>query len=195
MSLTWPDTSKEKRLSTLILDRRSVIAGAASLLSVAAQAASRTSVTGAIGDFDFQEGRWHVRHRSRSAAGVWRDFKGECSMRKVLGGQGNVEEHVWELEGKVHRAMGLRTFDPALSTWSIFWLDSRWPSTIGPPVVGGFDGKRGTFYADEETEQRPSRSRFLWLVDDRNRCRWEQGSSLDAGITWDTNWYMSFTRL
>lgn len=177
-------------------DRRTILAlaGGAAFLATSARAGTAPLVTGAIGDFDFQEGNWVVRHHSRSTTGVWSDFGGEVSMRKVMNGQGNVEDHAWSRDGKQFHAMGLRTFDPARSVWSIFWLDSRWPTVIGAPVVGGFTGKVGTFYSDENVNGVPTRSRFLWTVDDADHCRWEQAISVDEGRNWDTNWRMAFTR-
>ena len=34
--------------------------------------------------------------------------------------------------------MTLRTWDPEMAKWSIYWLDSRRPGQITPPVKGGF---------------------------------------------------------
>lgn len=177
-------------------DRRTMLALASAASLIPAAATARDTPTGAIGDFDFQEGRWRVAHRSRmDAASPWRDFAGTVSMRKILGGQGNLEEHEWRRDGIAYHAIGLRTFDPASATWSIFWLDSRWPGAIGSPVVGGFEGKRGEFYSDDVIDGRRIRARFVWLVDDPNHCRWEQASSLDNGVSWETNWEMRFTRI
>lgn len=183
---------------SISLSRRAALGAAAGVLVPLSGPAhaSMTLPTGAVGDFDFQEGRWHVRHSSRSATGnQWRAFEGECSMRKVLDGQGNIEEHVWQRDGETYRAMGIRTFDPGARHWSIFWIDRRWPATIGAPVVGGFTGARGEFYSEDIVDGRTSIGRFLWLIDDSDHCRWEQASSRDDGASWDTNWRMSFTRL
>lgn len=99
---------------------------------------------GAIDDFDFQAGRWSVRHHARSAAsGEWNEFSGEVSMRKILGGSGNFEEHRWTRGSQSYHAVGLRAFDPERRQWAIYWLDSRWPGAMGSPVVGGFEGARG----------------------------------------------------
>ncbi|BCW89593.1 hypothetical protein sos41_27590 [Alphaproteobacteria bacterium SO-S41] len=152
------------------------------------------TVTGAVGDFDFQEGHWTVRHEARTRDGGWATFEGECSMRKAMGGQANLEDHVWRRETTEYRAVGLRTFDPARAVWSIFWVDARWPATVGSPVVGGFAGNEGTFYSEEEADGVKTLTRFSWTVDDDTHCRWEQASSADDGRSWETNWRMWFTR-
>jgi hypothetical protein len=153
---------------------------------------------GAIGDFDFLVGRWRVSHRRLVGRLVgstnWQEFDGECSMQKVLGGQANVDDNILNVPSGTYHAMTLRVFDPAQRTWSIFWLDSRFPTTLGTPVVGGFEGNRGVFYSDDMLDGHPVRTRFLWFVDNSKLCRWEQALSADEGKTWETNWYMRFER-
>jgi hypothetical protein len=154
---------------------------------------------GSAEDFDFLVGRWKVHHRRLVGRLVgsttWEEFEGECEMWKTLGGHGNVDDNVLHLPAGSYRAMTVRVFDPEARAWSIFWIDSRYPpSEIEKPVVGGFDGNRGLFYSDDELEGRPVRTRFVWYVDDRDTCRWEQALSVDGGRTWETNWYMRFVR-
>jgi hypothetical protein len=157
-----------------------------------------TAPKGAIGDFDFLVGHWRVRHRRLAGRLVgstnWQEFDGECHMQKVLGGQANIDDNVLNIPSGTYRAVTLRVFDPEQHTWSIFWLDSRFPTTLGTPVVGGFAANRGVFYSDELLDGRPVRTRFFWFVDNSNLCRWEQALSPDGGKTWETNWYMRFER-
>ncbi len=115
-------------------------------------------------------------------------------MRSLLGGSGNVDDNVLEMPDGAYRAATLRAFDPTTRSWSIWWLDSRFPHRLDPPVVGGFEGTRGTFYADDIIDGVPIRVRFLWLVFDPQAPRWEQAFSKDGGLTWETNWRMAFTR-
>ncbi len=149
--------------------------------------------SGHVGDFDFLVGNWRVRHRCLIRSS-WQEFDGECSMRKLLGGQANFDENTWATATGVNRAVALRIFDPERGAWSIFWLDTRWPTTFGPPVIGGFDGNHGVFFGDDELEGRPIRVRFDWFVDTSDSCRWEQAFSSDGGTTWETNWHMHFAR-
>lgn len=149
-------------------------------------------------DFDFQQGRWHVRHRRLKArlAGCneWEEFAGTSEQRPILGGNGNIEDNLLHLPGGDYRAVALRSYDPANGTWAIWWLDARNPHRLEVPVVGRFENGIGTFYADETHEGRPVRMRFLWLGTDTSTPRWEQALSEDGGETWETNWVMEFGR-
>jgi hypothetical protein len=59
--------------------------------------------------------------------------------------------------------------------------------------VGGFNGNRGEFYAQDQVDGRPVKVRYLWLIADQNHARWEQAFSYDDR-TWETNWTADFTR-
>ncbi len=150
-------------------------------------------------DFDFLMGIWNVRHRyllKRLAdCHDWIEFDGCCAARKVLNGFGNVEEGRIDMPGDPYRGMALRTWDPETAKWSIYWLDSRRPGVIGPPVKGSFAKGIGIFHGDDEHERRAIRVRFVWSRIERDRARWEQAFSLDKGDSWETNWIMDFTRV
>jgi hypothetical protein len=159
-----------------------------------------TAPEGQLADFDFLVGRWNVAHRRLSGRLVgsneWEEFDGECAMQKLLGGQANVDDNVLHAPAGTYRALTIRVFDPGARQWSIFWIDSRYPpSRIESPVVGGFSGDRGLFFSDDVWEGRPVRTRFVWQIDDRDACRWEQALSPDGGVSWETNWYMDFERV
>jgi hypothetical protein len=79
---------------------------------------------------------------------------------------------------------------PAL-TW---WLDSRNPGHLDPPVVGRFEDDVGTFYAEDTFRGKPIRVRYLWTRVTSSTPHWEQAFSPDAGATWETNWTMDFAR-
>ena len=150
------------------------------------------------GDFDFFIGRWRVHHRrlNERLAGCrdWTEFGGSCESRKILGGQGNMDDNVLELPGDNYRAVTIRTFDPRSGRWSIWWIDARNPSSLDPPVVGRFENGVGTFFSDDTLEGRPIRVRFQWSLPAQDRPLWEQAFSADAGKSWETNWIMEFTR-
>jgi len=151
-----------------------------------------------VNDFDFLAGRLRVYHRrlKERLAGNhdWVEFEGTCTMQKILGGAGNMDDNVLEFPGGAYRAVTLRTYDRAKGRWSIWWIDGRNPSHLDPPVVGGFDNDVGTFYADDTFEGKPIRVRFLWTNLTTNP-RWEQAFSADGGKTWEANWIMEFVRL
>lgn len=148
--------------------------------------------------FDFQIGMWRVRHRRLEtrlrSADDWAEFDGIASVRTVLGGLGNVEDQEICLPGDTYRAMAVRSFDVVSGTWAIWWLDGRIPHSLDVPVKGCFENDIGTFYADAIFNQTPIRVRFLWLDTALSSPRWEQAFSIDGGTTWETNWFMQFSK-
>jgi hypothetical protein len=149
-------------------------------------------------DFDFQQGRWRVKHRRLKARLAdchdWEEFEGTCEQRPILGGNGNLEDNLLHLPAGSYRAIALRSWDPANGNWAIWWLDNRAPHSLDVPVIGRFENGVGTFTADDLHEGRPVRLRFLWLRTDTATPRWEQALSADGGETWETNWVMDFER-
>ena len=168
------------------------------LLASAAPAwAAEAAPPGQVGDFDFLVGRWRIRHHRLVGRLIgstnWQDFDGEFTTQKLLGGQANVDDCIIELPAGTYRGVAVRVFDPQRRAWSIYWIDSR-TSRVDPPMVGGFEGRHGVFYGDDQQDGRPVRVRFLWFVDDPDRLRWEQAMSADKGVTWETNWTQSLKR-
>lgn len=149
-------------------------------------------------DFDFEFGRWVVRHRRLKERLVgsddWEDFDGTSEARPILGGNGNVEDNVLHFPTGSYRAAAIRSFDTTLNKWAIWWLDSRGPHTLDVPVIGQFENGVGAFYAEDTFGGRPIRVRFLWLDTHTDCPRWEQAFSVDDGKTWETNWVMAFSR-
>jgi hypothetical protein len=148
-------------------------------------------------DFDFQEGRWSVRHRRLvtrlAGAGDWQEFPGTCTMQRVLGGLGNVEDNLLHLPGGAYRALALRSFDAASGLWAIWWLDGRSPNSLDVPVKGRFQDGVGRFHAEDSFQGRPIRVEFQWSQGPEGP-RWQQAFSPDAGATWEVNWVMDFRR-
>jgi hypothetical protein len=156
-----------------------------------------TGTTG-VNDFDFFINTWRVHHRrlkERLAKNhEWIEFEGTSTAQKILGGLGNMDDNVLNLPGGTYRAVTIRTYDAAKKLWSIWWIDSRHPGPLDPPVVGRFENGVGTFYANDTFNGKPIRVRYLW----RNHSdtpHWEQAFSDDGGKTWETNWTMDFTRV
>jgi hypothetical protein len=148
-----------------------------------------------VDDFDFLFGRWDVRHRRLRERGCgcsdWDELAGTAETRPLLGKLCNIEEHL--IEGGRFSGVALRTFVPAISLWSIYWVSIR-DGALQPPVVGGFDGALGRFEGDDLDGGRPIRVRFLWDRADADEPRWEQSFPYDAGRTWELNWTMHFMR-
>ncbi|MBO9577767.1 MAG: hypothetical protein J7480_03235 [Microbacteriaceae bacterium] len=149
-------------------------------------------------DFDFVIGDWDVTHRRLAERLVgsdeWIEFPGEMSTRQILGGYGNVENNVLHLPEGAYRAVALRSFDAATGSWSIWWLDGRFPGRLDVPVVGSFADGVGTFTAEDVLDGVPIVVRFVWSRVHADELRWEQAFSADAGQTWETNWTMAFRR-
>jgi hypothetical protein len=156
-------------------------------------------VTGAH-DFDFLVGAWRVHHRRLKERLVnshdWVEFDGTSVSRPLMDGAALVDDNVLELPDGTYRAAGLRAFDAKSGLWSIWWLDGRSPlGPLEPPVRGRFHDGVGTFLADEIIGGRMVRVRFQWSRIAATSCRWEQAFSIDAGVTWETNWEMDFERM
>jgi hypothetical protein len=149
-------------------------------------------------DFDFLVGTWTVQHRrlkQRLAHGTeWETFSGTCKTWLLLDGQGDVDDNVLQAPAGAYRAVTLRSFDPATKLWSIWWLDSRHPHDLDPPVVGGFRNGIGTFFAKDTSGGRPIIVRYIWSDITPHSAKWQQAFSDDGGKTWETNWVMEFRR-
>jgi hypothetical protein len=154
-------------------------------------------------DFDFLMGIWRVQHRYRvrrlAGCNDWIEFEGTCAARKILGGFGNTDENDIAMPGARYTGMSLRLWDPDSGRWTIQWLDSRRPGVIGAAVHGSFsqrpDGAFGAFYGDDVHNGHDIRVRYIWSRIAGDSARWEQAFSADEGNSWETNWYMDFTRL
>lgn len=148
--------------------------------------------------FDFEFGRWTVRHRrlKERLAGCsdWEEFDGFSETRPVLGGNGNIEDNLLEFPGGAFRAIAVRSFDAASQTWAIWWLSANDPHQMDVPVVGKFENGNGAFFAEDVLRGEPVSVRFLWLHTGTQTPRWEQAMSQDGGKTWETNWTMDFKR-
>uniref|UniRef100_UPI0030F3CD30 hypothetical protein n=1 Tax=Phenylobacterium sp. TaxID=1871053 RepID=UPI0030F3CD30 len=155
--------------------------------------------TGAgAGDFDFLIGHWRVRHRvlRKGSQRDWMEFEGTSSTRKVLGGQGNIEENLLASPAGAYHAMAIRSFDAKSAEWSIWWLDGRFPlGPLDPPVRRRFQDGVGAFYSDDLVDGKSRRTRYLWSKITPATCQWDQATSNDQGATWETNWVMAFNRV
>ena len=151
--------------------------------------------TGDVHDFEYFAGAWSTKQRRLKARGVgsteWDEFPGVLCMNPFLGGAATVDELYFPT--KKTAGLTLRLFDPAKHQWSIYWVNSAIGKLDPIPVVGGFSGNRGEFYADDQENGRSIRVRYIWSKLDRDHARWEQAFSYD-NVTWETNWTADFTR-
>lgn len=154
-----------------------------------------TARTGGVHDFDYFAGAWTTRQHRLKARGVgsteWEDFPATLCMTPYLGGMATVDELY--MPTKDRAGLTLRTFDPERRQWSIYWVSSVTGKLDPVPMVGGFAGQHGEFYAADEENGRPIKVRFTWNKIDQNHARWEQAFSYDDR-TWETNWTADFER-
>jgi len=172
-----------------------VCAGDPDTMSGTAPPGYSLSRTGDVHDFDYFVGGWTTRQHRLKVRGVgsteWEDFPATLCMTPYLGGTVTVDEMY--MPTKHLAGLTLRTFDLKNRRWSIYWVSSATGQLDPVPVVGGFDGNRGEFYAADQENGRPIKVRYLWTKLDHDHARWEQAFSFD-NQTWETNWAADFTR-
>ena len=145
--------------------------------------------------FDFEVGDWRVHHRIKRPTGEWYEFDGTCSLRLLMGGAANVEEHVFARPTGTAYGVAMRAYDAEKDHWSIWWVDSRYLSLMGDPSIGRFENGVGNFYSDYKDPQgKTVRGRLQWSQITPTSARWEQSQSSDGGKTWEPNWIMTFQR-
>jgi hypothetical protein len=151
-------------------------------------------------DFDFLIGDWkaHVRRLPDrlNNSNVWVEYDGISNHHKLLDSNANFEQfEVTSTDKKLHiKAQTLRLYNPATRQWSIYLVDLDNGTLDTPPVVGGFNGKRGEFYHQEILKGRTIIVRYLWLDLSPNSARMEQSYSPDGGKTWEVNWICELSR-
>jgi len=154
-----------------------------------------TARTGTMHDFDYFVGGWTTNQRRLKARGVgsneWEEFTGNLCMSLYLDGMATVDELYFPTKGSA--GLTLRTFDRETRQWSIYWVSSTTGKLDPVPVVGGFEGNRGEFYAEDQDKGRPIKVRYTWKKLDHDHARWEQAFSYDKR-TWEANWTADFTR-
>jgi hypothetical protein len=156
--------------------------------------------TPGLDDFDFLFGHWQVHHRKLKKRLAnnheWVEFEGTLFSQPLMGGDANVDDDVFDVPGGAYRGVAPRSFDAKSGQWSIWWMDSRFPTApMDPPVRGSFRNGVGTFYADDTENGKPIRIRFIWSQITRTSCHWEQAYSPDGGKTWETNWVQDLKRV
>ena len=121
-----------------------------------------TARTGSMHDFDYFVGGWTTHQRRLKARGVgsndWEEFSGNLCMSLYLDGIVTVDELYFPTKGSA--GLTLRTFDREKRQWSIYWVSSVTGKLDPAPVVGGFEGDSGEFYAKDQDNGRPIKVRY-----------------------------------
>ncbi|MEM7168479.1 MAG: integrin alpha, partial [Planctomycetota bacterium] len=140
--------------------------------------------------FDFWLGKWHVVNRHLQPDGSWSvGGSAIAEIQSVLGGRAILER--WTGQGSLQlRGFSLRTYDAEQQRWEIVlnWHSGA-PASFSM-MVGNFSGQHGDFLPP----QGPKRTRFRFSKAREKSCQWDQSISRD-GVTWTTNWIMSFQRI
>ena len=151
-------------------------------------------------DFDFLIGDWkaHVRRLPDrlNNSNTWDVYDGISNHHKLLDSNANFEQfEVTSTDKKLHiKEQTLRLYNPATRQWSIYGVNLDNGTLLTPPVVGGFNGKRGEFYHQENFKGRTILVRYVWLDISPNSSRMEQSFSPDGGKTWEVNWICELSR-
>jgi hypothetical protein len=151
-------------------------------------------------DFDFLIGDWkaHVRRLPDrlNNSNVWVEYDGISNHHKILDTNSNFEQFdVTSTDKKLHiKAQTLRLYNPDTRQWGIYLVDVDNGTLDTPPVVGGFTGKRGEFFHQENFKGRTILVRYVWLDLSPKSARMEQSFSPDSGKTWEVNWICELSR-
>ena len=192
--------TEQTRRDTLMIAALGAVGGALALApnAGATTPSSDPALDAHRQDFAWLVGRWNVQHHRLKERLLnnhdWEDFTGASELWLTMDGLGTVDDNVLNLPSGQYRAVGVRAFNPQTRQWLIWWLDSRNPTTLDPPVAGGFENGVGTFIGDDTLRGRPIKVRYQWSEITANSARWEQAFSPDNGATWEVNWIMRFTR-
>ena len=180
----------------MIALRLSSLAALAVVASLACADTPRSSDQSGAHGFDFEVGDWRVHHRIKRPTGEWYEFDGTCSLRLLMGGPANVEEHIFDRPTGKTYGVAVRAYDAEKDHWSIWWVDSRYMSLMGDPAVGRFENGIGNFYSDyKDSQGKTVRGRLQWSQITPTSAHWEQAQSSDGGKTWEPNWIMTFVRM
>lgn len=152
-------------------------------------------VTGkGVGDFDFLEGEWHIRHKRLKDGTTedWQFFESSATVHRVLHGMGSIEE-LRKADGG-DMGMGVRIWLPQEKKWADHWT-SAGNGIVNPAQKGHFVDGEGIFVSDEAIDGVQWLYRGVWDKITTNSCRWHQSSSSDQGKSWTWNWWMEWTKI
>jgi len=144
--------------------------------------------------FDFWVGEWNVNNRYL-VQGEWRDVgSAEVRVFPVAGGCGMVE--LWDgmLGRQRIRGFSARVWNPSDSAWT---LVLNWPQpnrAAFSTLSGTFRHGRGEFRSQSVGSDGLVMTRYTFSDISPDRFRWNDGTSLDSGATWRTQWIMEYAR-
>jgi hypothetical protein len=151
--------------------------------------------------FDVLFGKWtghhnKIRDNTDPDCTEWVEFEAEHETFPVLGGLAHIDVLSVPAGQPVaaFEALTVRLYDPDADTWSIYWLSSRKPGVMDPPVVGPAHATGGIFECDDVVGGRPVRVRYVWEWSDPARPVYRQDFAAPGTAEWVTNWESTFSR-
>jgi hypothetical protein len=150
-------------------------------------------------DFDFNLGAWrtHVKRLLHPLTGssTWAEYDGTSLVSKVWDGRASLLE--LDADGPAGRieGLGLRLYNPESHQWSLNWASSVDGEFQQPPMIGQFVSGRGEFVDHEVFSGKSILTRNTFSGISPDFARFEQAFSDDGGRSWETNWFMTFTRI
>lgn len=154
------------------------------------------SETSSKHDFDYLVGKWAIRNRTLKEpltnCDEWAEFDATQELRPILLGLANFDVFHAELDGKPFEGLTVRLFDPKTRLWTIYWVDSN-AMKLDDGKVGSFDGDEGDFFGREVVAGKDVVVRFHWDKRNPKAPIYSRAFSVDAGRTWEWNWYSNFS--
>ena len=149
-------------------------------------------------DFDFNFGVWrtHIQRLQHPLSGSsdWTKMEGTVTVRKVWGGEGQLEEI--EADGTAGHWSGLTMFlyNPQSHQWSQTFA-SKSSGMLEAPIVGEFKNGRGELYGQDTFNGRSILVRGVWSDISPDAHKFEQAFSTDGGKTWEINFIGTLERI
>ncbi|NLP85102.1 hypothetical protein HF576_14715 [Microbacterium sp. CFH 90308] len=147
--------------------------------------------------FDFLIGEWSVANRRlrRPLSGTsdWYETPATARSSTLHNGAISIDEMWYPDLG--FAGASIRVHDPAADDWTIYWVKSR-TGHLQPPVRGVW-GPGNVFTATGPDIFEGTRivARYRWHSISAQAATWEQAFSVDGGLTWETNWVMTWARV
>lgn len=149
--------------------------------------------------FDFWKGDWKIDQHIRNEEGSEESYSARNAVSQVAGACALAESwtgvvrYPWTRmqQPRTIRGASIRVYDPARSTWSIYWIDTV-TGRFGPAFRGRFDGEVGDFLlrpADSGSVARRIRFRPL----DSGSVDWSLAVQ-QPDSDWLAMWSMHFRR-
>ncbi|MGD9967470.1 MAG: hypothetical protein AB7Q23_10080 [Hyphomonadaceae bacterium] len=151
--------------------------------------------------FDFWLGEWDIAQRILNADGSWLELPAQTAVNASPNGcvltehwQGDVR-FFWEGMTAAEPLFGysVRTYDPSLRQWRIYWMDSHAPR-FESPYVGNFENGRGEFRREFATPDGARLGRIVFDNITPETVNWELSVSSDEGQSWTALWIMEMQR-